>query len=540
MKHDADIQEKRSIELARMGLTRRQVVKGAVILGASAIVGPLISACGGSGGTAVEESPIGAASPRAGGTLTVGMSGGSIKDTLNPYIAENTIDHSRNAMLHDALVRWDENYRPKYMLATEITPSQDAQTWTIRIRDDVVFHDGTPMTADDIVYSFKRMLDPKEQSYAGSSLASVDRSRIRKVDQYTVELGLKFPNAVLMDSLCEIRTVMVPQGFDPKHPIGSGPFKFKSFTAGERCELVANREYWGEGPYVDSYITLDFPDDTARVNALLSDAVDAIVEVPQAQIPLVESTAGVKLLRQESGRFDPFDMMVDHEPFSDVRVRQALRLVVDRAQMLQAAVSGYGRLGNDMYGPFDPGYPADIPQREQDVEQAKSLLKQAGYEDLDVELVFAPLTQGLTEAATVFVEQASAAGVKVHAKKVDEALFWDRMYHQAPFILEYYSVTRNYLAQTLLTTGPDAPWNVTNWDDPEWNKLVSEAFKTIDEDKRNSLVSEAAKIEHERGGIILWGFKDNFDAYNERVQGFTSYKGGLPLSSLGMNRVWLA
>ena len=535
MSHDIDTTTDRR-EPGRKGLTRRDLMKGAAALGISAAAGPLLAACGSDdAGTTTEQSASASSSPRTGGTLTLGMSGGSTKDTLNPYIAENTIDHSRNTMLHDALVRWDEDYRPKLMLATEITPSSDAKTWTIRVRDDVVFHDGKPMTADDIVYSFKRMLDPKEQSYAGSSLAAVDRAQIRKVDKYTVELGLKYPNAVFMDSLCEVRILMVPQGFDPRNPIGSGPFKYKSFVAGDRCELVANREYWGEGPYVDNYVTIDFPDDTARVNALLSNVVDALVEVPRAQISTMESNAGIKLLRQESGRFDPFSAMVDHKPFSDVRVRQALRLVIDRQVMLDQAVSGYGRLGNDMYGPFDPGYPADIPQRERDVEQAKSLLKQAGYEDLSFELLTAAVETGHVEAAQIFAEQAKQAGVTVTVKKIDVGTLWGDKYLTWPNGPGWYSAN-TYLSACRFCKA----WNEPHWEEPGYWERVDEAFATVDEAKRTEIMHENWQVDYDIGPWDVWAIVNQVDAYTTQVKGAVSDASGVPFNAGFVNELWMA
>lgn len=517
--------------------TRREVLKGAAVVSLSMAAAPLLNACGSGSPAAVSSTAAG--TPKQGGTLTVGVAGGSIKDTLDPYISEATIDHSRNLMLYDSLVRWDANYQPVNMLAEEITPSQNASVWTIRLREGVTFHNGKDLTADDVVFSFARMLDPKKPTYAGSSLASVDRKRIKKLDARTVEVGLKYPNSVFLDSLCEVRTLIVPTGFDPRKPVGSGPFAFKSFVAGDRCVLAANRDYWGEGPYADEYVTIDFPDDTARVNALLGGTVDAITEVPQTQASSVKAQGGIELLRQKTGRFDPFDVMVDRKPYSDVRVRQALRLVMDRSQMVELVLGGFGQIGNDVYGPFDPGYPTDLPQRQQDFDQAKSLLQQAGQAGLTVTLVVAPLTQGQIEVAQVFTEQAKGAGIKVETKRVEEGAFWNDYYGQSPFILEYYSVTRNYLAQTLMSTGPDAPWNVTHWKDSKWNALVAEAFKTIDDQQRNDLVREAATIEHESGGMSIYGFKDSVDAYSDKVGGVTAFKGGLPLGSFNMNRAWV-
>ena len=141
------------------------------------------------------------------------------------------------------------------------------------------------------------------------------------------------------------------------------------------------------GPYADKLTMLQFADSTARLNALLGGTVDHIDLVEAGQTEVVKSNADFTLLQAKSGGWEPITMRIDQKPFDDVRVRQAFRLIADRQQMIDQALAGYGWLGNDMYGQFDPGYPKDLPQREQDIEQAKSLLKQAGYDnDLTVDV----------------------------------------------------------------------------------------------------------------------------------------------------------
>ena len=139
-------------------------------------------------------------------------------------------------------------------------------------------------------------------------------------------------------------------------------------------------------------------------------------------------------------------MRVDQAPFDDVRVRQAFRLIVDREQMVQQVLSGHGSVANDLYARYDPVYASDLPQRQQDLEQAKSLLKQAGREGLSVELVTAPVFQGIVEAAQVFAEQAKGAGVNVKVRKVDSGTFYGDNYLRWPFAQDFWA-SRVYLSQ---------------------------------------------------------------------------------------------
>ena len=222
-------------------------------------------------------------------------------------------------------------------------------------------------------------------------------------------------------------------------------------------------------------------------------------------------------------------MMVDREPFKDERVREAFRLMPDRAQMVDLALAGYGRAGQRHVLPLRSRlprrpFPAGAGHREG--QGAAQGGRQGGHA---VELITSPMDDGLVEAAQVFAEHAEGAGVKVTVKKVDEATYWDQYYMNTAFTNEYWS-TRNYLFQANLCTGAKAQWDVTKWHDDEWQKLVDEAWKTVDEAKRNDLITQAMTIEYERGTYIVPYFKDMLDGHSEKVVGLRSEKGGSPLN----------
>ncbi|HET6494985.1 MAG TPA: ABC transporter substrate-binding protein, partial [Thermoleophilia bacterium] len=281
-----------------------------------------------------------------------------------------------------------------------------------------------------------------------------------------------------------------------------------------------NENYFGEGPYVDELTIVQYADPTARVNALISGAIDHADQLEASQVTVVSGTAGYAVWETKSGGYFPFTMRVDQKPFDDVRVRQAFRLIVDRQQMIDQAYGGFGWLGNDMYAPFDPGYPSDLPQRAQDLEQAKSLLKEAGYEGLSVELQTSDAVgSGAVAAAQVFAEQAKGAGVNVKVRKLSSDVFYGDMYLKWTFAMDYWG-TRNYLSQTRVGTSTGAQWNETHWgENPEWKALVSEAFQTPDETKRNELIGQASTIEYNEGGLLIWSFNNLRDGYNTKLAG---------------------
>ena len=517
-------------------VTRRGVLQGAAAAGALVALGPVASACGGSSDTGTSASPSAAA--KKGGSLRVGIVGGSAKDTADPHMASFEPDIAIQYCVYEGLTAFDQQALVSNRLAEEIASNTDGSVWTCRLKPDLTWQDGKPVTADDVVYSFERIVDPKDPKTAVASLAGLKPGGTVKIDDLTVEFRLDPPNVIFPEGLAFRGSQLVPVDFDPQNPIGCGPFKLTSFKPGEQFTFAPFADYFDGSPLVDDLTIIEFADDTARVNALNSGEVEAISQLPMTQTSVIEASDGLVLLNAETGAWRPFTMRIDVKPFSDNRVRQAFRLIVDRQQMIDQAYNGFGAIGNDMYAPFDPGTP-DLPQRMQDFEQAKSLLKQAGYEGLTVELVTSAGALGADEvaAAQVFAEQAKGAGVTVNVKKVDSGVFYGEDYLTWPFAQDFW-YTRNYLAQAGQATMPGAPYNETHWENAEWLAIVNEALTTVDEAKRNELIGQAQEIEFNEGGFIIWAFRNQVDAYSAKIAGLDPSRLGIPLGNWGFRTVY--
>ncbi|MHB1510699.1 MAG: ABC transporter substrate-binding protein [Acidimicrobiales bacterium] len=560
-----DEQESGGEQSRLSGLSRRDFLKygagaGAVVLGAGKTA---LGAGGLSSSTSRPTSLLShtssllsdrAAGPRRGGTLNVALTGGAASDTVDGQRGVDNVDFARIVSLYDALVIWDVNAQPQFTLAESITSNADATEWTIKLRHGITFHNGKPLTAEDVVYSYQRVV---ANNYGGaSSLAPCDIKNMKAVDALTVKIPCKHPYATFIETIIGYYYYLsiLPVGFDPKHPVGTGPFKFKSFTPGVQSTFVRNENYWNAGsgpikkPYVDTLVISDYSDETSQVNALLSGQVDCVNLLSVDSIASVES-GGAAIVISEAGGMTPITMRVDLAPFNDVNVRQALRLCVDRPQMRDLIFGGHGRLGNDIFSPFDPEYDHSIPQRVQDIEQAKFLLKKAGHEGLTFTMQSSPVAQGTTELAQVFAQQCSAAGVKVNIDQVNVTEFYGTNYLHWPFALDYWYYAA-YLSQVAEATLPISPFNETHFASPassphppgvgaRYIKLYNEATATLDAAKRAEIAHEMQMIDYTQGGYIIPYFPPVIDGHAKNVGGVVPCLTGLSLSNYGFQDLWL-
>ena len=477
------------------------------------------------------------------------MVGGSAKDTADPHYSNFMPDESINWLVYEGLMRFSPTLEPQLMMAEEVTPNADASEWTVRLKPDLLWQDGKPVTADDVVYTFQRITDPKNPTLGAPGLGGLKPSGVKKVDNLTTTFTWETRNVLFgTDGLTQRLVHLVPKDFDPDNPIGSGPFKLTDFKPGEGFKFERNEYYHddfnglGGLPILDGVEVIEFADPTARVNALLGGTIDALIELPASQMEIVKAN-GIVPMNQKSGGFCPILMRISDEPFTDVRVRQAFRLIIDRDQVLSSAFDGVAWIGNDVAGVFDPGVElADLPQRVQDLEQARSLLKQAGYDnDLSVELVCSDGNgAGTVATAQVFAENAKSAGVDVKVNKVTADVLWGKDYSDWwTFSMDFWGY-RNYLQHAAVATVPDAPWNEIDWKHDEWYALIQEGFRTIDDAKRNEIVAEAATIEYNEGGTMIPTFKNQLDAYNgDKVAGFvTNAVQGIALGGWRFNKVY--
>ena len=512
-------------------LSRRQLLQ-ASLLGGAAVA---LASCSQAPVEQIDTS----GPPRKGGTLRVGLVGGSSTDTIDAHVPSSQSDGARLINMYDALARRDENYQLEYRLAEAIEPNSDATEWTVTLREGVEFSDGRAVRPEDVIFSYDRIRDPDDPKSGAASINHIKDMEV--LDARRLRIRLTTPDATLIDSLAEYQMGIVPEDYDPAHPVGAGPFKLEFFRPGQSTVLVRNDNYWDGPAHLDRVELIDFQEEDAMLNALLSSQVDAIGSLNHALARVIDSDPRLTTLISQTGMWLPLTMRVDVAPFDDVRVRQAMRLAVNRQQMIDQVYSGEGQLGNDMFSLYDNAYPHDIPQREQDVEEAKRLLADAGYPDgIEVTLVTAEIQSGAIRCAQVFAEQARQAGITVNLEQVDVSTFFATgNYLEYPFAQTFY-YTRNFIQQVNQCATADSPFNETHWDDAQFTAKVNTARAITDEYERGELIRELQRQLFDDGGYIIWGFANQVDAYHNYVVGLQPHPGGMPLSQAMFHDVWIA
>jgi peptide/nickel transport system substrate-binding protein len=516
-------------EISRQEFLRRAGITAASVAAVAGTYG-----CGSSGTSATAGQ---GGEPRRGGTLHAALTGGTSSDTLDGQNGLNTVDAARTIALYDFLVSLDLNAQPQLGLAQEISPNHDATQWTIRLRPDIAFHNGKPLTAEDVIYSLRRII--KNHYPAASTLAAVDAQNLKPLDKLTVRVPMRQPFSIFVEALAGYfySLAIVPVGYDPKQPVGTGPFSYVSFTPGQQSVFRRNDNYWQTGkPYADKLVISNFPDETSQVNALIGGQADLANNLSASSIGQVNSSASA--LIANGGGMTPFTMRVDASPFTDVRVRQAMRLLCDRQQMLDSVFEGHGTIANDIFSPYDPAYDRSIPQRAHDPEQARSLLKTAGYDGHTFELVTSDVAAGTLNVAQVFAQQAQAAGITVTLRQLTPTDFYGSQYLKWVFAQDYWLYS-NYLPQVAQAMLPDSPFNETHWNDKRYNALYTEAVGTLDRTRQRNIVHEMQRVDYTQGGYIIPYFPPVIDGVGKRVQGAHPSKAGFSLGNYGFKDMWM-
>jgi peptide/nickel transport system substrate-binding protein len=522
--------ENRSTPRKEQLISRRRFIATGVA-GAGALA---LSACGATGPQSGSSKQRASNKPVHGGTFTVGMITGGTAETLNPGLAIAVVDTFRCEQLYNLLFDVGPDVKTLIpRLATGAEANKDATVWTFHLRPGVEWHDGKSFGSDDIVYNFQ--LWGRSSNYNNALFSSiVDFKGVRQRDPLTVEVPMLRPVAQFPSILSFSEPFIVQSGATDAsfhtNPIGTGPFKFKSFEPGTQSVFVRNPNYWEDGgkPYVDRVvINSSFTDDNVRANALLGGQVNILSVVAPRVASAQRSNPNIKLLYSHSPNPYVILMRVDKGQFADVRVRQALKLIADRPALVRQALDGWAVPANDLIG-VGTQYYLDHPVPQQDIEKAKSLLKAAGQPNLSFSLPTSNALPGFIEAATIYAQQCSQAGVKVTVNTIPTSTYYTSAagFLTRPICLDsgttYQSLTALY--QSWYAT--IAPYNETWWGHQRGGaaaeRLINDAMGELDPSRATELWREAQMQQYTDGGTLAFANVDYIDAIAPNIHGLST------------------
>ncbi|MYT15405.1 peptide/nickel transport system substrate-binding protein [Streptomyces sp. SceaMP-e96] len=513
-------------------MNRRQVLWAGGALGAAA----LLAACSGSGGTSTEPAVTGG-KPKRGGTLRVGALGRASAVTRDPHGTQtNESDYLIVALVHDTLTAPGAKTNTVPRLASRWQASDDLKTWRFTIAKGAKFHDGSPVTAGDVAWSLRRL---RATPNGASRLPGIKAENIRAEGAGTVVLVSDYPNAEL-PQLTRLTTFVLKKGTKDKEvgtTPGSGPFKLDWFRSGN-ARLVRNEDWYGGEVLLDAIEVKIFESPQAMANALLGGQIDVASNVGAVAARTAEQRKDVQIIRRPDDMAMPIVMRTTGGPFADAKVREALRLAVDREAMVKQVLSGYGAVANDILGTGDPAYATSIPQRTRDLGRAKSLLKAAGFDTSKTyKLLTTEDVSGLTESATLFATQVREAGVKIDVVKQESATFWDKTWLQGDLYTTYWGTNDSLVFFASKTMFSESATNETGWKNAEFDAVYRKAIGARDAAKRATALKELQRIEHEASGYLLWGMADGIDLAAAPVRGLPTLPG---YGRVQLERAWLA
>jgi peptide/nickel transport system substrate-binding protein len=475
--------------------------------------------------------------PRSGGRLRAAFAGGGAKEVLDPHLANLFVEAARSKAMYDKLADLGGDVAPQPRLAEKWEPSADLTRWRITLRK-AVFHDGRPVRAQDVLASYARILDPNRAFRAKSSLALIDLPNSRAIDDRTVEFALKRPFVEFPNALAAFGAYIVPEGAeDFTKPVGSGAFSFVSFEPGRSVLLKRNPEYWEGAPLLDELEFVIANEESARTNALLGGQVEYAHDLTPTTARSHASSDRMSIHRAPNSAVQAFAMKLDRPPFDNRDLREALFLLADRPQLVESVLAGSGQVGNDLFGKGYQHYAGDLPQRERDVDKAKSLIRKAGAEGLVVKLDTSTAAAGMVEAATVFADQVKGSGLTIEVVQGNKDSYWaDTLKNGSLSSFRSGAMPiETHIAQRLLK---GAGTNVTKWARPEFDALYEKAVSTSDATARTQAYQEMQRVLHAEGGYLMWGFADWIVGAKPNVGGISN----APANTLDwarFDKVWL-
>ena len=471
-----------------------------------------------SGGPSTKGMPV------RGGTLRIGVITTGQSETIDPMAALNIPDYIRTLNLFDLMFKQEAFGEISPGLIESAEPNTDATVWTFRVRKGVVWHDGKDLTAEDILWTVQKSWG-NEANMANAGLAKiVNFAGAKKVGPRDVQIPLLTGVADFPTVTCNPNCLVVQHDTKPGgKTAGTGPFVLKSFTPGSRSVFTANRNYWQSGkPYVDTLVVdSSFSNEATRMNALLSGQLDVLPGAPPTLAQANAASGRIVIGNQPGPGWNGTVFRVDKEPFRDVRVRKALKLIPDRQVYVDTIYAGFATIGNDLGG-FTNKYFAGDLQNSHDPDKARFLLKVAGHENLKLTLETSAVVPGMNETATIYAQQAKAAGVDITLKVNDPSVYFapGQGFAERSYSITSFGQNMNSLANFYISTFiPGGVYNESHWGSPDDDKLLFSALAELNPAKAAEKWRIVQQRQLDQGPYVIPANFNWLDAYSLRFRG---------------------
>jgi len=514
-------------------LSRRDFLRRGSAIGLSMpLLGAILAACGSSGPSTPSAAPKG----QAGAPIKAGI--------LVPAAAINPITIADQGGLElignvgEFLVFTDHQNHYHPWLATSWKANADASVWTFKIRQGVKFNDGTPMTVDDVVYSFKTQSDPKSSSNALSVFGGILKpDGVQKVDSTTVAFHLDSPDGGFVDAVSEdnYNMIIVPKGFDyskyEQSWPGTGRFMKQSYTPNQGATLVRNPHYYGTKALPSKVDFTFYQDEGSMTSALQAGAIDTLDQFSVATSPQL-LTGGFNVISLKAATHRELSMRTDLHPFSNKLVRQAIAYTLDRPAIVAALFKGQAVVGND--SPFAPVFPStdtSVPQRAKDLAKAKQLLQQAGVGRGFSAPLLTETTQEMPHFAQIIKQSAAQIGVDIKltvetpTKYYGKAVFGQSDWLDGDMSLVDYgarAVPNVYLAaplQSINAKTGQGSWNAAHFKNPTYDKLSKQYIAAVVPATQKSIAGQIQNLLLDETPIIFAYFYNYLSAAQKNVTG---------------------
>src|SRR5580704_11712948 len=528
-------------EFAAGRLSRRDFIRRGTVVGISVpLLGSILAACGSSSSSSAAPGTSSTSSAGA-GTPGAVIKAGIITPTgaINPVTVPDQGGLDMLGQTGEYLCLSGQTLNLTPVLATSWTPNSTADVWTFKIRQGVKFHNGAALTADDVVYTFQLHTNTKNGSNSLSALPNtvLKPSGVVKVDDFTVAFHLEAPNGNFpyLVSSDNYNVIIIPKGYNPaswqSSFIGTGPFVLGSYTPKSGATFTRNESYWGKKALPSQTQFTFYDTQPASIVALTGGNIDVIGQfsVAGGQALLNGSYNIIKL---KSSAHRELSMRNDQAPFTDPRVRQAIALTLNRPQIVTALFKGYADVGND--SPFAPVFPStntSIPQRTQNISQAKSLLAAAGHPSgFSTKLITENFLE-IPDYAQIVAQSAAAIGVKINltvessSQYYGKATFGNSDWLDATMSLVDYghrSVPNVFLTsplQTINTKTGTGPWNAAHFSNSQYDKLFAKYVAAVDLSTQKTLAGQIENLLLTQTPIIFGYFYNYLTATAMGVTG---------------------